>query len=364
MAATPETVKKLIALGAGVAIESGAGAGANISDESFAAAGAQVADLRHRYLAGADVLCTLQGVEPDRLQGVNAGARLLGLLDPLGSAAAGGRLRGGRHRGPRHGMDPAHHARPVDGCAFFPGEPLGLQGRDRFRRRLRARVSAHDDRRRHRARRARVRDGSRRRGPAGHRHRQAPRRAGLGDRRAGRHAGADRITGRQGHLRREGGGHLGRGGGRLCHGDVAGIPGRAGGAGVGAPGQAGHRHHHRPDSRPRGAAAHHRCADRHHEAGQRDLRPGRGTGRQCRRLAARHAGAPPWRDAAWVTPTRRRTWPRRPRRCMRATSTTSSPRTGTRSGSALELPDDDEIVQGVRLTRAGSVIHPRLAQEK
>ncbi len=31
---------------------------------------------------------------------------------------------------------------------------------------------------------------------------------------------------------------------------------------------------------------------------------------------------------------------------------------------ALELPDDDEIVQGVRLTRGGDIVHPRLAQGK
>ena len=82
VAATPETVKKLIALGATVAVEAGCGAGANISDESYAAVGAQVG-AAEAALAGADVVLTVQGAAPDRLRGVASGARLLGLLDPL-----------------------------------------------------------------------------------------------------------------------------------------------------------------------------------------------------------------------------------------------------------------------------------------
>jgi NAD(P) transhydrogenase subunit alpha len=42
VAATPETVKKLIALGAEVAVEAGAGAGSSIPDEAYRAAGASV----------------------------------------------------------------------------------------------------------------------------------------------------------------------------------------------------------------------------------------------------------------------------------------------------------------------------------
>jgi H+-translocating NAD(P) transhydrogenase subunit alpha len=83
VAATPETVKKLIALGASVAVESGAGAGANISDEAYAAAGARVGS-RDAVLMGAEVVCTVQGAAADLLQGAAAGSKLLGLLDPLG----------------------------------------------------------------------------------------------------------------------------------------------------------------------------------------------------------------------------------------------------------------------------------------
>jgi H+-translocating NAD(P) transhydrogenase subunit alpha len=82
VAATPETVKKLIALGATVAVESGAGAGANIPDESYSAAGAQVGSIG-AVLAGAEVICTVQGAAVDALRGIAVGARLLGLLDPV-----------------------------------------------------------------------------------------------------------------------------------------------------------------------------------------------------------------------------------------------------------------------------------------
>lgn len=82
VAATPETVKKLIALGASVAVEQGSGAGANISDESFAAAGAQLGPAEV-VLQGADVVCTVQGAAADRLHGTVPGARLMGLLEPL-----------------------------------------------------------------------------------------------------------------------------------------------------------------------------------------------------------------------------------------------------------------------------------------
>ena len=42
-AVTPETVKKLVALGATVTVEAGTGAGSSIPDDDYAAAGATVA---------------------------------------------------------------------------------------------------------------------------------------------------------------------------------------------------------------------------------------------------------------------------------------------------------------------------------
>ncbi|WP_194743349.1 Re/Si-specific NAD(P)(+) transhydrogenase subunit alpha [Thermaurantiacus tibetensis] len=78
VAATPETVKKLAALGAEVAVEAGAGVGADIPDAEFEAAGAKVA-LRSEVLAGAGLVLAIQGPEPE---GLPKGALLAASLNP------------------------------------------------------------------------------------------------------------------------------------------------------------------------------------------------------------------------------------------------------------------------------------------
>ena len=79
VAAIPETVKKFAALGANVAIERGAGEAASISDAAFAEAGATIED-RARLLGDADIILCIGG--PDALSGVKQGALLVGALDP------------------------------------------------------------------------------------------------------------------------------------------------------------------------------------------------------------------------------------------------------------------------------------------
>jgi NAD(P) transhydrogenase subunit alpha len=66
--ATPETVKKLIGLGASVAVESGAGAGARIADADYAAAGAIVAG-RAEVIAGAQMVLGIQAPQLADLPG-------------------------------------------------------------------------------------------------------------------------------------------------------------------------------------------------------------------------------------------------------------------------------------------------------
>ncbi len=60
VAATPETVKKLIALGMTVAVQAGAGEHASIADADFAAAGAEMAPDAAAALAGATVVFAVQ----------------------------------------------------------------------------------------------------------------------------------------------------------------------------------------------------------------------------------------------------------------------------------------------------------------
>ena len=60
VAATPETVKKLIALGMTVAVQAGAGARASVSDADFTAAGAELAPDAAAALGGAAVVFAVQ----------------------------------------------------------------------------------------------------------------------------------------------------------------------------------------------------------------------------------------------------------------------------------------------------------------
>ena len=77
VAATPETVKKFVALGADVAVESGAGDAASIADADYEAAGALVGK-RDAVLKDADVLLVVQGPDVDSLKGAKSGAVLIG----------------------------------------------------------------------------------------------------------------------------------------------------------------------------------------------------------------------------------------------------------------------------------------------
>ena len=86
VAATPETVKKLIALGAHVAVESGAGAAAAIADADYAAAGAMLGS-RKDVVAKAEILLGVQGPDATSLKGCAKGAWLVAALDPFGQLA-------------------------------------------------------------------------------------------------------------------------------------------------------------------------------------------------------------------------------------------------------------------------------------
>jgi H+-translocating NAD(P) transhydrogenase subunit alpha len=82
VAATPETAKKFIALGATVAVEAGAGEGASIADADYEAAGATVGS-RADVLKDADAMLAVQGPDPESLEGVRSGALLIGALNPF-----------------------------------------------------------------------------------------------------------------------------------------------------------------------------------------------------------------------------------------------------------------------------------------
>ena len=82
VAATPETVKKFIALGAEMALEAGAGLTASIADADYQATGATVGP-REEVLRDADAVLGVQGPDAGSLQGLKAGALIVAALDPF-----------------------------------------------------------------------------------------------------------------------------------------------------------------------------------------------------------------------------------------------------------------------------------------
>ncbi len=82
VAATPETVRKLTALGATLAVERGAGLGAGIADSDYEQAGAQVGE-RGQILAGAAIVLAVQAPDPATLAGTAPDAWVVAAFDPF-----------------------------------------------------------------------------------------------------------------------------------------------------------------------------------------------------------------------------------------------------------------------------------------
>lgn len=80
VAATPETVRKLVALGASVWIEPGAGCASSMADAVYLQAGAQLATAD--TLAQAEVLLSVQAPPTELLQQCRPHAVLIGMLAP------------------------------------------------------------------------------------------------------------------------------------------------------------------------------------------------------------------------------------------------------------------------------------------
>lgn len=83
VAASPETVKKFIALGASVSVEKGAGLAASISDAEYEAVGASLGAAA-AVVKDADIILGVQGPDPKALKGAASGAWVVAGLDPFG----------------------------------------------------------------------------------------------------------------------------------------------------------------------------------------------------------------------------------------------------------------------------------------
>jgi NAD(P) transhydrogenase subunit alpha len=87
VALVPESVKKLVAAGAEVGIETGAGLHAGFPDADYQAAGASVM-ARADLLPEADILACVNRPEPDDFAKLKQGAVVIGFLKPLDEPAA------------------------------------------------------------------------------------------------------------------------------------------------------------------------------------------------------------------------------------------------------------------------------------
>jgi NAD(P) transhydrogenase subunit alpha len=81
VAATPETVKKMVALGATVAVQAGAGVKSGILDADYTAAGAAVAA---DPSSDADIVVQVRRPEAPELSRLKKGAIVIGMMDPYG----------------------------------------------------------------------------------------------------------------------------------------------------------------------------------------------------------------------------------------------------------------------------------------
>jgi len=85
VAATPETVKKLIGLGAEIAVEPGAGVKSGILDADYAAAGATVTG---DAVNNADIVLKVRRPQTSELSRLKRGAIVIAIMDPYGNEDA------------------------------------------------------------------------------------------------------------------------------------------------------------------------------------------------------------------------------------------------------------------------------------
>ena len=88
VAASAETVKKLVALGATIAVQSGAGTQSGMTDDDFAAAGATIAKTAKDTLKDAEIVLKVRRPSSAEIKLIKKGALVLAIMDPYDSAEA------------------------------------------------------------------------------------------------------------------------------------------------------------------------------------------------------------------------------------------------------------------------------------
>lgn len=83
VAASPETVKKLVGMGCTVAVEAGAGAKSFLSDDDFKSAGAEIVKAGEA-LGDADIVLSVRRPDAKSLKALKKGAVVAAMMDPYG----------------------------------------------------------------------------------------------------------------------------------------------------------------------------------------------------------------------------------------------------------------------------------------
>jgi proton-translocating NAD(P)+ transhydrogenase subunit alpha len=94
VAATPETVKKFIALGAEVSVQAGAGAASRYPDADYKDAGATIAKTADATMKDADIVLRVRRPSATDAKKMKKGAVVVAIMDPYGNEAALGELAG------------------------------------------------------------------------------------------------------------------------------------------------------------------------------------------------------------------------------------------------------------------------------
>jgi NAD(P) transhydrogenase subunit alpha len=87
VAVSPETVKKLVALGCTVKVQTGAGARSRYSDDMLKAQGAQITASAEEALSGADILLKVGRPRAEELAKLKPDAIVVAMMDPYGDRA-------------------------------------------------------------------------------------------------------------------------------------------------------------------------------------------------------------------------------------------------------------------------------------
>ena len=190
----PSTVGRLVKLGAQIEVETGLGRSINFSDADYQAAGASVLKDRQAGLGSAEMILRLHGPPLAEIGTLKRDCLHVSHLDPFNKPDLVQALAAAGVNAICMEMIPRTTIAQKMDALSSQASLGGLCRGDARRRSARPRFSHDDDARGHDPAGEDFHHRRGRRGPAGHRHRQAPRCGGRGVRHAARRRGTGEIA--------------------------------------------------------------------------------------------------------------------------------------------------------------------------